>query len=158
MRILTARHPGEKRRRGGQGKRVQRLTITCVRLLSGAVHVSIEDGGWSSRSCANGVIVPAAFDLEIRRFLPSLFLGSFSSFASEPRSLSSPRFSFFPSLFDSMDLTGTKNGFFSLSLSFFHSRLLNCRDYLFFYSIVLIASDIVLFATFIIFLIRGARL
>jgi len=36
------------------------LTITCVKLLSGAVHVSIEDGGWSSRSCANGVIVPSS--------------------------------------------------------------------------------------------------
>lgn len=76
----------------------------------------------------------AVFDLEIRRFLPSLFLfRSISPRLPFPLSLqlcflSFPRLFIFPSLFDSTDLTRFNLTDFFL---FFLIRSLNCKHYFF---------------------------
>lgn len=65
-------------------------------------------------------------------FFPLTLTGPFSSFTFPPSlelcSLSFPRLSFFPSLFDSMDPTGFN---LEMVLFFFLTRPLNCKHYFF---------------------------
>lgn len=132
--------PASSRGKDGGGRENVRahrgLTITCVGLFSGAVHVSIEDGHHGRARTESSFPRPRRSDLEIRHFLSfffslprSTFLRHVSSFARALFSFFLPRLSFFPSLFDSMDLTGFNLEFFFLF--FFLTRALDCEDYFF---------------------------
>lgn len=152
---------------GGGGRENVRahrgLTITCVKLLSCAVHVSIEDGHHGRARTESSFPRPRRSDLEVRRFLYfsfSLSVGPLSSMFPLSLELCSLFLSSTPLLlsviirFNGSDRIQLREWIFFV-LFFFFKLVLSTAKITFF--LVFIASDIVFFfATFIIFLIRGA--